>query len=405
MIKYEILMSFLEKAESPTKVIDQFKLAYSKTGELQTDYAVYTSGWHTLNGVMLTKPDKTSNADYLIYISATTERSLRELLLKFPRQYVGMFLIAEKWIENRLCDIFEGEFVQFESERYFRGIKKGSNSDSEQRTITKRKDDVAAHIRKIASLKGKIEQSLFIVESELLVERAFADGQPIDAILYTPKYISKTESKHLLEKAIQQNISCYQVNDGLMGSITTTRPVPSIIASIHFNYPSFLTESGQLNFHYSRDCMLLITENVSNPDNLGMIFRSADAAGISGILLCGEGASPFHKNTIRASRGAVGRLPIFHASDIIFVLEHLKDSGWHVFGTTASGDTDLYSVDFTTFTAIIVGSEKSGLSDETLQHCTELIRLPMAPGQSSLNVGVAASIFLYEYVRHRTVHE
>ena len=178
-----------------------------------------------------------------------------------------------------------------------------------------------------------------------------------------------------------------------------------LIASIHFNYPHFQTESGQLNFHHNKDCILLIAENVSNPDNLGMLLRTADAAGISGILLCGEGASPVHKNTIRAARGAIGRLPIFHASDTIMAIELLKETGWQVIGATATGDTDLYNLGFKPNTAIIVGNEYGGLSDGTRQHCTELIRLPMAPGQSSLNVGVAAGIFLYEIMRHRIVHE
>ncbi len=405
MIKIETLISFLEKANSTNEVIEQYKLAYTNIGELRQEHKIDLSGWHNLDGVMLTKPDKSFNSDYIVYPIATTERSLRELLLTFPRKSVGMFHITDNWIENRICDIFEGESIHIESERYFRGVKKGSHSKSEQRIITKRKDDIATHIRKIASLKGKIEYSLFIVENEMLVERVFVDGQPIDAILYTTKYMSNFQGKNFLEKAIQENISCYQVNDGLMGSITTTRPVPSIIASVHFNYPNLLTESGQLNFHYHTDCNLLITETVSNPDNLGMILRTADAAGISGVLLCGEGASPLHKNTIRASRGAIGRLPIFHATDTIVAIEQLKNSGWHIIGATASGNTNFYNIEIKPYTAIIVGNENSGLSDETCQHCTELIQLPMAPGQSSLNVGVATGIFLYEYVRHRIVHE
>ena len=394
-------MLFLESVNTSTQVLEIFKQAYTKTGELHNEHKIYLSGWHNLDGVMLTMPDKSFNADYLVYPIATNERSLKELLLAYPRHSVGMFHITDKWIEKRICDIFEGESTQIESELYFCGVKKGSHSKSEQRTITKRKDDIATHIRKMSSLKGKIEHSLFIVESALLVERAFADGQPIDAILYTTKYVSNSEGKHFLEKAIQDNISCYLVNDGLMGSISTTRPVPAIIASIHFNYPHFLAESGGLNFHYGKDCNLLITEDVSNPDNLGMIFRTADASGISGVLLCGEGASPLHKNTIRASRGAVGRLPIFHASDTTMAIEHLKECGWQVIGATATGDTDIYNVEFIPHTAIVVGNENSGLSDETRDQCTELVQIPMALGQSSLNVGVAVGILLYESVRHQ----
>ncbi len=401
MVEFEKLILFLESVNASADVIELYKQAYTNTGELHHEYKFYQAGWHRLDGVMLSKPDKSFNADYLVYPIATNERSLRELLLAYPRQSVGMFNITDKWIEKRIRDLFEGESIQIESERYFRGVKKGSHLESEQRTITKRKDDVATHIRKIASLKGKIEHSLFLAESELLVERAFADGQPIDAILYTTKYVSNSKGKRFLEKAIRDNISCYLVNDGLMGSISTTRPVPAIIASIHFNYPHFLTESGGLNFHYGKDCNLLITEDVSNPDNLGMIFRTADAAGISGVLLCGEGASPLHKNTIRASRGAVGRLPIFHASDTIMAIEHLKEAGWQVIGATATGDADIYNVEFIPHTAIVVGNENSGLTDGTRERCTELVQIPMAIGQSSLNVGVAVGILLYENVRHQ----
>ena len=401
MIEFERLILFLESVNSPDNVIGLYKQAYTNTGELHPEHKIYQSGWHNLDGVMLTIPDKTPNSDYLVYPIATNERSLRELLLAFPRQFVGMFLITEKWIEHRISDFFEGESIKVESDRYFRGIKRGSHSKSEQRAITKRKDDIAKHIRNVSSIKGKLENSQFLAESELLVKRAFTDGQPIDTILYTSNYVSNIEGEKFLKNVVQENISCYLVNDGLMGSISTTRPVPSIIASIHFNYPHFLTSSGQLNFHYGKDCILLIVESISNPDNLGMIFRTADAAGISGILICGEGASPLHKNTIRASRGAVGRLPVFHASDTNMAIEYLKESGWHVIGTTATGESDIYNAKFKPHTAIIVGNENSGLSDETRDRCTELVQIPMATGQSSLNVGVAVGILLYENVRHQ----
>lgn len=398
-------MSFLEYVNVESKVIDQYKQAFTNTRELQPECVLYSSGWYNFDGVMLMQPDPSYNSDYFVYLIATTERSMRELLLAFPRQKVGMFHIFEKWIENRIQDMFVGESIQTESINYFRGVKRGSDTDAEQRTITKRKDEIAAHIRQIASIKGKIEHAEFVVENEMLVKRAVTDGHPIDAILYTANFLSNSESRTFLDEAIQENISCYLVNDGLMGSVTTTRPVPTIITTIHLNYPNFLTESGELNFHYNKTCNLLITENVSNPDNLGMIFRTADASGISGVLICGDGASPFHKNTIRASRGALGRLPMFYTSDTNMAIDQLKRSGWDVIGATASGDIDIHNVNLSNNTAIIVGNENSGLSVETRERCSQLIRIPMASGQSSLNVGVASGILLYEIVRNTIKYE
>ena len=401
LINYDKLITFLDSVNADCEVINQYKQVFLNTRELQSDCFLYTSGWNNLDGVMLMRPDTTYKSDYLVYLIATTERSVRELLLAFPRKSVGMFYLTENWIENRIQEMYVGESILAESTRYFRGVKRGSDTDAEQRTITKKKDDIASHIRQIASNKGKIDHSKFVVENDMLVKRAFSDGQPIDAVLYTTNFLSTTENKTFLMDVIQENISCYLINDGLMGTVTTTRPVPTIIALIHYNYPRFLTESGELNFHFNKNCNLLITENVSNPDNLGMIFRSIDASGISGVLLCGDGASPFHKNTIRASRGAVGRLPIYYTSDTIKSIEQLKLFGWKVFGATASGDTDLYNVELSNNTAIVVGNENSGLSNETRDQCSQLIRIPMASGQSSLNVGVASGILLYDIVRNK----
>ena len=402
LIDYDKLITFLKDVNAECEVIVQYEQAFTNKKELHHDCFLYTSGWYNLDGVMLMKPDTTDNSDYLVYLVATTERSVKELLLTYPRKSVGMFHLTETWIENRIQDMFVGESILAESISYFRGVKRGSDTVAEQRTLTKRKDDIAAHIRQIASKKGKIEHSEFVVENKLLVNRAVSNGQPIDAILYTAKFLSTSENQTFLNEAIQENISCYLINDGLMGSVTTTRPVPTIIATIHFNYPHFLTETGELNFHFNNSCNLLITENVTNPDNLGMIFRITDASGISGVLLCGDGASPFHKNTIRASRGAVGRLPLYYTSDTINAIEQLKMLGWQVVGATVRGDIDLFDAELSNNTAIIVGNENSGLSEESRGLCTQLVRIPMASGQSSLNVGVASGILLYDIVRKKS---
>ena len=404
MVNYNKLIAFLEKVNPNTEEVLHFKKAYhsyTKTGKWQSTYQVFTSGWQNIEGVMLMTSERKLDADYRVYVTATTERSLRELLLAFPRRSVGMFRAIEKWIEERIPDILEGNSVQTDSGMYYRGVKRGSHAEAEQRTVLKRKDTIASHIRKLASLKGKLEYSQFIVEGRMMVERAVADGLPIDTILYTANFVSTSDGGNFLKRAAKENLSCYLVNDGVMGSVTTTRPVPSIVASVHFNYRPFLAESGQLNFHFSEDCTLLIAENISNPDNLGMTLRTADAAGVSAVLLSGEGASPLHKNCIRASRGAVGRLPMFHVPSTNLAIEKLKESGWKVIGATASAEYDLYTIKFTPPTAIVVGNENSGLSAETRERCTKLVRIPMAAGQSSLNVGVAAGVLLYELARQK----
>ena len=402
MINYDKVIAFLERENSDATVASRFKQAshtFSQTGEWHQNYQVLTAGWQKLDGVLLMTPGDTVDTDYQVYLTAITERSLRALLLAFPRRSTGMFHLTEKWMDNGIHDILEGEFVHTDEGRFYRGIKRGSGAAVEQRTISKRKDAVAAEMRKLATLKGKLEYSQFVVEGDLIVERAVKDGLPVERILYTAALLKTSEGESLLKRAAADNLSCYQVNDGVMGSITTTRPVPSVIASVYFNFRHFLSESGKPNFHFSPGCTILIAEDIANPDNLGMTLRTADAVGVSAVLLSSAGASPFHKNCVRASRGAVGRLPLYAATDIGAAIETLRLSGWSVLGGTSRAEKALYATKFSLPTAIVVGNENTGLSTETQASCTELVRIPMASGQSSLNVGVAAGVLLYELAR------
>ena len=405
MINYDKVIAFLEKENPDATVVSHFKQAYhtfSKTGEWHQNYQVLTAGWQKFDGVLLMTQGDTFDTDYQVYLTAMTERSLRELLLAFPRRCSGMFDLTEKWMDNGVHDVLEGEFVHTDDGRFYRGIKRGS-AVVEQRTISKRKDAVAADMRKLATLKGKLEYSQFVVEGDLMVERAVRDGLPIERILYTTALFETSEGQSLLKRASADNISCYQVNHGVMGSVTTTRPVPSVIASVYFNFRHFLSESGQPNFHFSPGCTILIAENIVNPDNLGMTLRTADAVGVSAVLLSHIGANPFHKNCVRASRGAVGRLPLYYATDIGAAIETLRLSGWSVLGGTSNAEKELYTTKFSLPTAVVVGNENMGLSPETRASCTELVRIPMASGQSSLNVGVAAGVLLYELARQCSI--
>ena len=402
MMKYDQVIDFLEKEHPDVAVVSRFKEAYQtfcKTGKWQPVYEVFVAGWQQLDGVMLLEPMATLDGSYEVHLAATTERSLRELLLTFPRRRTGLFRLTEEWIANRIHDVLEGDIVETNTGSFYRGIKRGSRTKAEHRTVSKRKDVIVSHLRKLVAWKGKLEHAQFLIEGHLIVGRAVADGLPIETLLYTSEFAATPEGKTLLKHAITENLSAYQVSDGVMGSVTTTRPIPPVTASVHLSYPDFLSEDGSLNFHFNSRCALLITENIGNPDNLGMTLRTADAAGVSAVLLSDDGANPFHKNCVRASRGAIGRLPLFRTPSICKAIEALRASGWYVLGATASAENQLYTTAFALPTAIVVGNENTGLSVEARQCCTELIRIPMASGQSSLNVGVAAGVLLYELTR------
>ena len=381
-----------------------------RTGEWRRDYQIFIAGWVQLEGVMVLTPAQELDADLLVEISATNERALRDLLLSFPRSKVGCFRCGDRWMFNPLGEILDGHEMPDYGDCCFLGIKRGSknvsivsptekqfeNERGNQRTI-KRKDPVISEFRTLASLGGKLKLSKFTVEGSTLARRAIDDGLPVEKVLFTPDLLSDSGGTNLLNRIHWENLMYYQVNDGVMGTLTTTRPVPSVIAAVQMNY------RDADDFHLTSETVILITDSVANPDNLGMVLRTADAAGVDGVLVIGDGASPFHRNCIRASRGAVGRIPLLYCSDVDRYLARLIGAGFNLIAATSKSDKHLYDLELEVPLAFVVGNENEGIRKTILDLCTNLVSIPMAPGQSSLNVGVATGVLLYELVRRRNL--
>lgn len=131
-----------------------------------------------------------------------------------------------------------------------------------------------------------------------------------------------------------------------------------------------------------------------------MILRTADAAGISGLILLCNSTHIFHKNVIRGARGAMGRIPVYLSTHDGETINKLRQNDFKIIGTSAKFDTCCYSISFNFRNlAVIIGNETSGIRKEILELCTDYAKIPMAAGQSSLNAAVASALLMYEYTR------
>jgi len=145
---------------------------------------------------------------------------------------------------------------------------------------------------------------------------------------------------------------------------------------------------------------ILVIAGVQDPGNLGTILRSAEAFGAGGVLL-GEGTvSPYNPKVVRASAGSVFRLPLARAK-LSESLGGMKDHGLRLVGTASHKGTSLDQAKLSGPLAIFIGSEGAGLSRELIQQMDEVLAIPQAAQVESLNVGVAASIVLYEVMRQK----
>src|SRR5580658_4063178 len=157
----------------------------------------------------------------------------------------------------------------------------------------------------------------------------------------------------------------------------------------------------------------VVVDGVEDPHNLGAIIRTAHAAGAAAIVIPERRAVGLTETVARAASGALAYLPVVRVVNIRHALEDLKKRGYWIYGLDERGEHDYDRVELTTPTAIVLGGEGRGLHEHVARQCDFLVRIPMlgssgsggsASGVASLNVSVAAGIFLFEW-RRRTLTE
>lgn len=151
----------------------------------------------------------------------------------------------------------------------------------------------------------------------------------------------------------------------------------------------------------NEDPFFLILDEIEDPHNLGSILRTADAAGVHGVIIPKRRAVGLTAAVARASTGAIEHVPVARVTNLARTMEELKEKGIWIIGTDAKGKQDFRQMDAKMPLAIVIGSEGKGIGRLISEKCDFLIRLPMVGKVTSLNASVAASLLMYEVYRKR----
>jgi len=147
--------------------------------------------------------------------------------------------------------------------------------------------------------------------------------------------------------------------------------------------------------------LILVLDGVQDPHTLGACIRTAAAAGAMAVVVPKDRAVGLTPTVMRASAGMAARLPLVRVTNLARALERLKKAGVWVAGAAGEASDTVYQSDLKGPLAIVMGSEGDGLRELTRKTCDFLWKIPIAPGVESLNVSVAAGVFLFEAVRQR----
>jgi len=147
--------------------------------------------------------------------------------------------------------------------------------------------------------------------------------------------------------------------------------------------------------------LLLVIDRVTDTRNFGAILRSAVAAGVEGVIVPQSSMAPLNATAIKASAGTATRIDIARTPDLSMVLQQLKERGYWVCGAEGTAQTSVWDVDFDRPVAVVLGSEGEGLAADVAEACDVLASIPMRGPAESLNVSVAAGIFLLQAAQSR----
>ncbi|HEX7157366.1 MAG TPA: 23S rRNA (guanosine(2251)-2'-O)-methyltransferase RlmB [Edaphobacter sp.] len=145
----------------------------------------------------------------------------------------------------------------------------------------------------------------------------------------------------------------------------------------------------------------LALDGVEDPHNLGALLRTADGAGVDGILIPERRSAPITATVAKASAGASEHVRIARVTNLVRALEQMKKSNVWVVGLDERGSADYTDYNFSTDTVLVLGREGAGLHDLVKKTCDHLLRIPMAGQVPSLNVSVAGAVVMYEAMRQR----
>jgi 23S rRNA (guanosine2251-2'-O)-methyltransferase len=147
--------------------------------------------------------------------------------------------------------------------------------------------------------------------------------------------------------------------------------------------------------------LLMILDGIEDPHNLGSILRTADASGVDAIIIPKRRAVGLTQVVAKSSAGAIEYVPVCRVTNLSQTIEELKENGFWIIGTDASAKLDYRQGDYTSATALVMGSEGKGISRLVRENCDTLVGLPMMGKVTSLNASVAASLLMYEVLRQR----
>ncbi len=253
--------------------------------------------------------------------------------------------------------------------------------------ITSKTNPKIKNLVRLQKAAERREQGRILIEGQREIERAQACGFQIEQLyvceplLRTPYINIEAATVETVTEEVFDKIAYREGSDGLLA-----------VAKPKYNK---LDE-----FKPRKDALIIVLETVEKPGNLGAVMRTADAAGVDAVIIADPATDLFNPNAIRASIGCIFSVPVY-ACSTDECIAWLKKNGITIYCTYLRASIDYLDADFTKASALVMGTEATGISDAWVEAADQNIIIPMRGIADSLNVSVTTAIVTFEAIRQR----
>ncbi|MCD7728573.1 MAG: hypothetical protein LUI60_01500 [Clostridia bacterium] len=231
---------------------------------------------------------------------------------------------------------------------------------------------------------------LFVAEGVWLAGMCERFSTPVDSVIVCPEHIRTPEAINLVNAVAQRAQGLYTVSAKTFEKISEKGQPDGVLLLAKLPRPDIS------QFKPQKKSVILVIDGVEIPGNVGTMLRMADGAGVNAVFMCNRKARMTHPKLIKSSQGAVLTVPVFEFTSVKDCNIWLNEHGFTVYLADTRAELFYYEEPFGGNTAIIVGSERYGISREWYDYPHKLIAIPMQGKCDSLNVGVAATVLCYE---------
>lgn len=255
-------------------------------------------------------------------------------------------------------------------------------------------------VKRLAGLqkkrKSRDQEQVFLVEGI----RMFKEVPYEDLLeIYVSEEFYEKEKK-LTDKIRKESQAAFEIfTSNVFAHVSDTRTPQGVLCVVRQRKQKEVDQAWKTQ----KTPLLLVLDNIQDPGNLGTILRTAEAAGVTGILMSSGCVDVYNPKTIRSTMGSVFRMPFWMCENLEETIVKMKEAGIHTYAAHLAGSGSYDEQDFTKGTAFFIGNEGNGLRDEIASLSDTYLRIPMEGQVESLNAAIAATVLMFEAGRQRRI--